>query len=395
MKLRPAPPHCSQSVVLSPCAGVRASDAATTAASAKPRILIGVTASHDIVRPVRKIDIFNHIYPATYYTRLMQIAPDYKDIGKRMRGIPMLADLDVRFRVMDGFDGYQQVLSLPTPPIENVVSGPLAAELATAANDGMAELVAKYPDRFPGFIASIAYDDADAAAREAVRALDQLGARGIQMFTNVHGTPITAPRYLPIFEALAARDLPIWMHPYRGADMPDYKSEDRSQYEIWWTFGWPYETSAAMARLVFEGYFDRFPSLKIITHHMGAMAPYFAGRVGPGWDQLGARTSDANLAAVLGTLRKRPLDYFKMFYADTALFGAYDATACGLAFFGADHVLFASDAPFDPEKGPMYIRETIAIVDRLPISEAEREQIYWRNAVALLKLPSGQEQAGA
>ena len=65
---------------------------------------------------MRKIDIFNHIYPAAYYERLMQVAPDYKDIGKRMRGIPMLADLDVRFRVMDTFDEYQQVLSLPTPP---------------------------------------------------------------------------------------------------------------------------------------------------------------------------------------------------------------------------------------------------------------------------------------
>ena len=339
------------------------------------------------MRPVRKIDIFNHIYPAAYYTRLMQIAPDYKDIGKRMRGIPMLADLDVRFRVMDSFDDYQQVLSLPTPPIENVVSGRLAADLASAANDGMAELVAKYPDRFPGFVAAIAYDDPDAAAREAVRAIDQLGARGIQMFTNVHGVPMSAPQFLPIFEALASRDLPIWMHPYRGAEMTDYKTEARSEYEIWWTFGWPYETSAAMARLVFAGYFDKFPNLKIITHHMGAMAPYFAGRVGPGWDQLGARTSDANLAAVLGTLRKRPLDYFKMFYADTALFGAFDATVCGLKFFGADHVLFASDAPFDPEKGPMYIRETIAIVDRLPISEAERQKIYWKNAVQLLKLP--------
>jgi len=103
-------------------------------------------------------------------------------------------------------------------------------------------------------------------------------------------------------------------------------------------------------------------------------------------NQLGARTSDATLAGVLGTLKKRPLDYFKMFYADTALFGAYDATVCGLGFFGADHVLFASDAPFDPEKGPMYIRETIAIVDRLPVTEAEREKIYWRNAVELLKL---------
>ena len=336
---------------------------------------------------MRKIDIFNHIYPAGYYARLMQVAPDYKDIGKRMRNIPMLADLDERFRVMDTFAEYQQVLSLPTPPIENVAAGAAAQDLSRAANDGMADLVSRYPERFPAFIASIAYDDPDAAAREAVRALDDLGARGIQMFTNVHGVPMSDARFLPIFEALTARDLPIWMHPFRGADMTDYKSEARSEYEIWWTFGWPYETSAAMARVVFAGYFDRWPGMKIITHHMGAMAPYFAGRIGPGWDQLGARTSDQDLSAVLKTLKKRPLDYFKMFYGDTALFGAYDATVCGLEFFGADHVLFASDAPFDPEKGPMYIRETIKIIDRLPISNEDRERIYWRNAAALLKLP--------
>jgi predicted TIM-barrel fold metal-dependent hydrolase len=75
-----------------------------------------------------------------------------------------------------------------------------------------------------------------------------------------------------------------------------------------------------------------------------------------------------------------------MFYADTALFGAYDATVCGLAFFGPEHVVFASDAPFDPERGPMYIRETIGILDRLPITNDERERIYWRNAARLLKL---------
>jgi aminocarboxymuconate-semialdehyde decarboxylase len=75
-----------------------------------------------------------------------------------------------------------------------------------------------------------------------------------------------------------------------------------------------------------------------------------------------------------------------MFYADTALFGAYDATLCGLRFFGPEHVLFASDAPFDPEKGPMYIRETIGVLDRLPITTEERERIYWRNAARLLRL---------
>ena len=77
-----------------------------------------------------------------------------------------------------------------------------------------------------------------------------------------------------------------------------------------------------------------------------------------------------------------------MFYADTALFGAYDATVCGLDFFGADRVVFASDAPFDPEGGPMYIRETIGIIDRLPLTDAERRQIYSENARRILRLPT-------
>ena len=335
---------------------------------------------------MRKIDIFTHISPAPYYERVMSIAPTYKDIGKRMRGVPMLADLDIRFRVMDQFDDYVQVFSLPTPPIEVFATPSDAVDLARAANDGMADLVRRYPDRFAGFVAALPLNDPDAAVRELRRALTDLGARGFQMYTNVLGKPISAPEFHPLFETMVEHDLPIWLHPYRGADMSDYKTEALSQYEIWWTFGWPYETSVAMARLVFDGCFDRFPNLKVITHHMGAMAPYFAGRVGPGWDQLGVRTTDVDYSQVLKRLTRRPLDYFKMFYADTALFGAYDATVCGLKFFGADRVLFASDAPFDPEQGPMYIRETIAIVDRLPVSDGEREQIYWKNAAALLRL---------
>jgi predicted TIM-barrel fold metal-dependent hydrolase len=216
----------------------------------------------------------------------------------------------------------------------------------------MAELVVRYPDRFPGFLAALPLNDPTAAMREIERAVVQLGARGIQIFTNVQGKPIVSPEYLPLFEAMAGHDLPIFLHPYRGASVADYALEDRSQFEIWWTFGWPYETSVAMARIVFEGLFDRWPALKIVTHHMGAMAPYFEGRLGPGLDQLGARTSDEDLSLVLKRLKKRPLDYFRMFYADTALFGAYDATVCGLQFFGPGMVLFASDSPFDPEKGP-------------------------------------------
>jgi len=333
-----------------------------------------------------KIDIFNHIFPKVYFDKMMQVAPNYKDMGKRVRGIPALFDLEARFRVMDQFDDYAQVICLGTPPLE-VLAGPkLTPELAKVANDGMAEYVTKYPERFPGFVASLPMNNPDAALKEIDRAIKDLKAVGVQFFSNADGRPLDVPEFRSLFEKMASIDLPIWIHPDRGATFPDYRTEKKSKYEIWFVFGWPYETSVAMARLVFGGYFDMFPNLKIITHHMGGMIPYFEGRVKTSWEQLGSRTSDEDYTTILKQLKKPHVEYFKMFFGDTALFGSFSATKCGLDFFGADNVLFASDCPFDPEKGPGYIRETIKIIDNLPISETERQKIFEGNARRLLKL---------
>ncbi len=336
-----------------------------------------------------KLDLYNHIFPRAYFDRMLELAPNGRDMHKRVRDIPCIVDLNERFRIMDRFGDYAQVLSLGSPPIEVFGPPPVSTDMARLANDGMAALVAKYPDRFPAFVASLPMNDPGGLLREARRAIDELGAAGVQVFTNVLGRPLTAPETLPLFDLMAERDRPIWLHPCRGADFSDYSGEKKSHYEIWWTFGWPYETSVAMAHMVFEGLFDRHPDLKVITHHMGGMIPYFEGRVGPGWDQLGTRTSDEDYAKLLRSLQKRPLDYFRMFYADTALFGARDATVCGLNFFGVDHVVFSSDSPFDPEKGAAFIRWTIDIIDRLDLTPAERHAIYAGNARRLLKLGPG------
>jgi uncharacterized protein len=281
---------------------------------------------------------------------------------------------------------YVQVLSLPSPPIELMSDGAQALEMSRLGTDGMAELVARHPDRFVGYVSTLPMNDPDAAACEAERAFTEAGANGLQLYTNVRGKPLDLPEFLPVFEMAARHQKPILLHPIRGAEMPDYRTEDRSKYEIWWTFGWPYETSAAMARMVFSGLFDRLPGLKIVTHHLGAMVPYFEGRVGPGWDQLGARTSDEDLGAVLKRLKRRPLDYFKDFYADTAVFGSRAATVCGLEFFGPERVLFASDSPFDPEKGPGYIRDTIAVLESIELEPEARARINHRNAEKLFGL---------
>ena len=328
--------------------------------------------------------MFNHILPKRLFDKMTEANPNLVDIGKRFRNIPVLVDLEARFRVMDLFDDYVQVISLPNPP-EILGGADHCVEACTIANDGMAELVARHPDRFPAFVAAIPMNDPDKAVIELDRAIKSLKASGVQLHTNVLGKPLDAAEFKPVFAKMHAYDLPIWLHPTRTADFPDYQSERKSKYEIWWTFGWPYETSAAMARIVFSFYFDEFPDLKIITHHMGGMVPYFEGRVGPGWAQLGSRTTHEDYSPVLKKLKHPHADYFKKFYADTALFGSSAATLCGLNYFGSDHVLFASDSPFDPEKGPAYIRETIRVIDSLPISEDERRKIYEGNARRLLK----------
>ncbi len=245
------------------------------------------------------IDIYTHIFPGDFFAQMAKAAPRLENIGKRMQAVTMIHDLDTRFRLMDEFGDYGHVISLPNPPLEDITEPAVGAGLARVANDAMAELVRKHPDRFPAFVAALAMHDMDATMDELHRAIRDLGARGVQIFTNIAGEPLDLPKFQPVFDAMAEYDLPIWMHPARAASMADYASEERSRFEMWWCFGWPYETSVAMARLVFCGLFDRHPDIKIVTHHMGGMIPFFDGRIGPGMDVLGGGTSDEDYSEVL------------------------------------------------------------------------------------------------
>jgi aminocarboxymuconate-semialdehyde decarboxylase len=333
-----------------------------------------------------KIDIFNHFYPRRFYDAHINVGASFKDMGKRVQALQTIVDLDARFRAMDEFGDLRQVITLPQPPVESLAGPDKTPEMAKVVNDGFAELVAKHGDRFIAFGACLPMNNPDAALKELDRAAT-LGAKGAQIYTNVNELPLDRPEFQPIFAEIARRNLAVWLHPTRGANHPDYLTEQKSLYEIWWTFGWPYETSTAMARLVFTGLFDRHPDIKIISHHGGAMIPFFEGRVGYGWDQLGKRTSDVDYTVLLKSMKKRPVDYFRSYYADTALFGALAGTRCALDFFGIDRMLFASDMPFEPTPG-LYVRETIRVIESLGLSADEKDRIYRRNAEKLLGLGS-------
>lgn len=324
-----------------------------------------------------RIDAYTHFLPEKFFAKLVESG--LPNIGKRMREVPCIHDLDERKRVVDQFKDYAQILSHGMPPIEVMVKGETVNEYARLLNDGFAEICARDSGHFPGWVAQSALGAPDIGLGEVRRALNN-GALGVQIYTNVAGRPLDDPEFEPFFALMNDLDKPIWLHPARAANFPDYLTETKSKYEIWWAFGWSYETAAAMARLVFSGIMDKYPKLKIITHHFGGIVPMLEGRIGPGWDQMGARTSDEDLGALKQSLKKRPLDYFKHdFYADTATFTAEPAMHAGLAFFDIDKIVFASDCPFDPEKGTMYTRETLRILEGIDMPKADKEKIWHGN----------------
>ena len=135
-----------------------------------------------------KIDLFPHIWPKAFYDRMQTVSEAAAKYHKnRLKDLPMLVDLEMRFRVMDSHEGYKQFLTAAGPGIETYCDPKVSPELARIANDGMAELCAKYPDRFIGFAASMPMNNIDAALQETDRAIKQLGARGIQISPRAGG----------------------------------------------------------------------------------------------------------------------------------------------------------------------------------------------------------------
>jgi predicted TIM-barrel fold metal-dependent hydrolase len=334
-----------------------------------------------------KIDGYAHISPPRYTEALRREFPGFH---KQILGItPPLFDMEARFRVMDAFAPVAQVLTVgPVPPLEHFAEPRRATELARLANDEMAELMAQYPDRFVAAIALLPMNDVEAALVEADRAIKELGFKGIYVHSNINGKPLDAPEFLPFFEKMAAYDLPIYIHPWRGNDYAEYPGEDESKYAIASTFGWPYETTAAMTRIVFSGLFERFPNLKIVTHHGGGMVSFYEQRIVQHYGQF--QSSYHDYSEISGKLKKPPVEYYRMFYNDTAIHGNTPALMLAYSFWGADKLIFGADMPLgDPAFGMRSYAQTIGAIEAMSISDEDKNKIFARNVIRLLKLDPG------
>lgn len=326
-----------------------------------------------------KIDAYSHIIPPKYKNALQKIAPDLYD--QQVVHWPPLYDLDARFRVMDKYEPIRQVLTLGRVPVEHIAEPAKAQELAKLANDEMAELVVKYPDRFVAALTTLSMTDIDAALQETDRTIGGMRFRGVYLHTPVDEKPIDLPEFMPLYEKMSEYDLPIVIHPMRKPTHPDYMTENESKYWIFSLFGWPFDTTAAMARLVGSGIMEKYPNLKVVTHHCGGMVPYYAERIKQ-FTQL------MEFRGIGLKLKKEPIDYYKMFYADTAIYGNPSALMCGYTFFGADQLLFGVDFPLgDTERGSRNYRQTINAIEQMDISDKERKKIYEDNVRRLMRLP--------
>lgn len=332
-----------------------------------------------------KIDVFAHVLPPKYLAERNRRAgsgfsSQYK---KYSTAVPALSDIDLRFEAMDKFPEVKQILTIAGPNVESITEPKDTVELCRIANDEMAELVSKYPDRFLGAVTCMPMNDIDAALKEAERAIDELGFYGVEIFTDINDKPVDGEDILPLYEMMQNYDLPVVLHPRKTNKIPDYPGEDTSKYLVYTNFGWPYATSVAMARIAF-GVFVHYPKLKVLTHHGGGMIPFFHRRAEFSWDLHQTRMG---YEADGQTLTQAPIDYYRMFYCDTVLQGNTPALMCALDFFGEDRMLFGTDAPYDTGMGEKVNRETIAAVDAMDISAETRQKIYVDNARKLFRLP--------
>ena len=331
------------------------------------------------------IDAFNHILPKKYQAVLEQKVPNRdmsSNLSRYAETVPTLLDLDARFRLMDSVEGYMQVLTLAAPTVESVASPEVAVDLCRFANDEMAELVEKYPDRFAAAIAALPLNDLDASLEEIDRAIRDLRLRGIQMYSDVNGMPLDAEALYPIYEKMERYNLPILIHPKRSPALPDYPGEENSRYRAWTKLGWPVASSMAMFRLVYGGVMERFPNLKIVTHHCGGVIPYLAGRMEWNDDFNEMRMGHKDIL-----FPHKPLEYFRRMYYDTANNGYPAGLRCGMDFAGIGKLVFATDLPFCNQKGLRLIRDSIAAVDALDLAPGDRRKVFQSNAVDLFRLP--------
>lgn len=334
-----------------------------------------------------KIDFQCHVYPREYLKTIehsdaeIVIERDEKTgllyfydrlVQERINPLfEKFYNMELRLKDLDEYGITLQVLTIPVPGVDRFRPD-LAVKLSKLANDGIADFANKYPQRATG-LACLPLIDIPSALEEFDRAINDLGLKGIGIFSNVRGKFIDAEEFFPIYERAQKYDVPIYVHP----NVPVVSSALGKEYNLNLILAWPFDTTIAMTRLALGGVLERFPNLKMVFAHGGGMISL-----------LNARIDSIAVEPFLGAREmpsKMPSEYLRNVYVDSAVNYAPGLMCCA-SFFGIKHVVLATDYPFGGEQGRVSLRDSANTIDSLPLSEEEKEDICDGNAKRILKI---------
>lgn len=300
-----------------------------------------------------KIDAYAHILPAKYYQKMLSVEPNIPNMFPFIK-IKTLMDLDERLTKWPD-QNTKQVISLANISPEDFTDSKTSAELCQSANEELSNLVDQHPGKFAGAVAILPMNNIEAACKVISSIKDDENLVGAQIFTRHLGKSIADKEFRPVLAQAAKLHVPLWMHPVFDARKPDNNL----------VFSWEYELSQAMLQLVQSDLFQDYPNLKILVHHAGAMVPFFSGRIDHILDEKHAQD-------------------FKKFYVDTAILGNTPALQLAIDYYGIDHVLFGTDAPFAvmPSGADQIITQAI---NDLTISDKDKQKIFHDNYYSLIK----------
>jgi len=339
-----------------------------------------------IDRKTEKIDFYCHFSTMKIIDFLEAAGKPKPHVFRRLfANTPTLTDPDKRLQLMDDFSVIRSVL-VPLPWLETAPALHADArnclKAAQLLNNEMAQIVSKHPDRFSA-VAVLPTTNAQIMLAELNRAVNELNMVGGMFVVGPTVKRPDHPDYDHLYAEATKLDIPLWIHPSRPPVYSDYVDEGISKFQVWQTLSWLQDSSTAMVRIVFAGVFARYPDLKLIIHHHGALVPLFAERMQYGWDYFEQNTGQDQPT----TISKPYIEHFKKFYCDTATQGNQPKLLeIANAFFGPERVLFGSDAPMDATAGRAFTEDAIASVAGMNISEEDRQGIFRGNAQKLIRL---------
>ena len=289
----------------------------------------------------------------------------HRDGAPFMTLTPGMFDYDARIRAMDEAGVDIAIVTLTSP---NVYWGSAKISLFASKliNDDMAAQQKRYPQRIR-FMCSLPWQHSKLALAELERACDELGAVGVMVLANIDGASLTDRIFSSIWREIDRRGLPVLVHPTAPAGT---KELDVASYNLIASVGFMFDTSLAVSRMIFDGFFDRYPNLKLIAAHGGGTLPYIAGRLDICFDRM---------PACRERISRNPSSYLRNIYYDSVVFQQESLNLC-VAVGGEGRVLYGSDYPHNI--GDM--KGCLARVDALPAGQ--RDAVRGGNAQRIFRL---------